>query len=218
VFPAGVIPQGTTVEVELANSPDVDSCNWAIFANVSLLCEGPSLFAAHWGHHHPTPPPLLVLAGTLAPTKSPRPTTRAPSVSPTTTYVPLRLVGGSMSWEGRVEVLYNGQWGTVCDDAFGADDADVVCRQLGFGAAVAWGNGDFGQGSDPIWLNNLGCNGHEAALELCPHRGAGGSRTVGTRRHVPGHPGADPGLENLLCTTSPQENPSPNRLPPFPQT
>ena len=44
----------------------------------------------------------------------------------------IRLMGGAASYYGRVEVCFNGRWGTVCDDAFGADDATVVCRQLGF--------------------------------------------------------------------------------------
>ena len=44
----------------------------------------------------------------------------------------IRLVGGTSVLEGRVEVCYNNQWGTVCDDAFGVPDAIVVCRQLGF--------------------------------------------------------------------------------------
>jgi len=44
----------------------------------------------------------------------------------------IRLVGGSVSREGRVEVCYSNQWGTVCDDFFGSSEATVVCRQLGY--------------------------------------------------------------------------------------
>ena len=38
---------------------------------------------------------------------------------------PLRLVGGSSPAQGRLEVFYNGQWGSVCDDNFGGVEARV---------------------------------------------------------------------------------------------
>ena len=43
----------------------------------------------------------------------------------------LRLGGTSTPRQGRVEMCYEGQWGTVCDDLWGTNDAKVACRQLG---------------------------------------------------------------------------------------
>ena len=79
------------------------------------------------------------------------------------------LVGGSNEYEGRLEIFWNGVWGTVCDDAFSNVDAAVVCRQLGYSAdnAIAFGNGYFGQGNGTIWLDDVQCEGHENFLFQC---------------------------------------------------
>ena len=42
----------------------------------------------------------------------------------------VRLVNGSNSLEGRLEVCFNRAWGTVCNNRFNGDDAQVVCNQL----------------------------------------------------------------------------------------
>jgi len=46
----------------------------------------------------------------------------------------VRLVGGSTTFEGRVELCINHAWGTVCDNSWSTNDGNVVCRQLGYQA------------------------------------------------------------------------------------
>ena len=104
----------------------------------------------------------------------------------------LRLVGGNIPNEGRVEICMNNEWGTVCDDSWDSTDATVVCRQLGYSTtgqepppacsgmnsyltddlfvltdAVAFSRAHFGAGTGTIYLDSVSCTGSEANLIDC---------------------------------------------------
>ena len=48
--------------------------------------------------------------------------------------IPIRLVSPypELDFLGRIEVFYNNQWGTICDDLFSTIDGNVVCKMLNF--------------------------------------------------------------------------------------
>ncbi|XP_076137901.1 uncharacterized protein LOC143121426 [Alosa pseudoharengus] len=92
----------------------------------------------------------------------------------------VRLVNGDRRCSGRVEVLHEGEWGTVCDDYWDIKDAEVVCRQLDCGSAMEavtkpWYSSTphFGRGSGPIWMDDVSCTGAEQTLQRCSFRGCG---------------------------------------------
>ncbi|XP_028278024.1 scavenger receptor cysteine-rich domain-containing group B protein [Parambassis ranga] len=99
-----------------------------------------------------------------------RVTEQTPVTTTTPTEGMMRLIGGQHRCEGRVEMYLNSQWGTVCDDAWDLPDAQVVCRRLGCGDAMAArGESFFGPGTGTILLDNLKCTGMEASLQQCSH-------------------------------------------------
>ena len=91
-------------------------------------------------------------------------------------------VHNSTVYSGRVEVVVDGEWGTVCDDYWDTNDASVVCRQLGYPVVQrVYRRAHFGFGTGTIWLYDLRCSGEEESLIDCRHRG------IGQYNHVCGH-------------------------------
>ncbi|XP_071477442.1 antigen WC1.1-like [Diadema antillarum] len=83
----------------------------------------------------------------------------------------IRLVGGASPLEGQLEIRRGDTYGSVCDDHWDLPDADVVCRQLGFGHALeASLEGKFAVRRDSIMLlSNVMCTGDESNLLECKH-------------------------------------------------
>ena len=70
----------------------------------------------------------------------------------------LRLAGGTHR-SGRVEICFNGRWGTVCDNLWSDSDAAAVCRELGLPSlgAVGLSRAYFGQGTGPVFISSVNC-------------------------------------------------------------
>ncbi|XP_025102889.1 lysyl oxidase homolog 3-like [Pomacea canaliculata] len=88
--------------------------------------------------------------------------------------IDVRLVNGTEE-AGRLEIVHEGTWGTVCEDEFGREEALVACKMLRIydGKAVYAKSFMFGAGSDEqqILLSDLDCNGTETTLWDCKHSG-----------------------------------------------
>ncbi|XP_060798670.1 scavenger receptor cysteine-rich type 1 protein M130-like [Neoarius graeffei] len=82
----------------------------------------------------------------------------------------VRLSRGTHKCAGRVELWNAGQWGTVCDDQWDKEDADVVCAQMkcGYAISVNGQGGPYSQGKGPILMDELNCTGQERSLWECP--------------------------------------------------
>ena len=85
----------------------------------------------------------------------------------------IRLAGGTEGDEqgnpesGRVEVLYRGQWGPVCDTDWDVRDALMVCRALGYDSGMPFKGSAFGGGKGIPWISRVGCAGTEKDLMRC---------------------------------------------------
>ena len=158
-------------------------------------------------------------------------------MSPPPPLPPVRLVGGTTASAGRVEVFVDGIWGTVCDDYFDTDNANVVCRQLGYPpgtqegggyvSSIQYRNAYFGSGTGPIWLDDVACTGAEAALSLCTYNAGGwGSHNCGHSEDVgvacqvagvaPPPPPPSPSPPSPPIPPNPSTPPRPPSCPPQP--
>ncbi|XP_066577153.1 deleted in malignant brain tumors 1 protein [Amia ocellicauda] len=117
----------------------------------------------------------------------------------------IRLSWGHSNCSGRVEVLFRGVWGSVCDDSWDLRDAQVVCRQLGCGEAESTVGEAAWEGSGTVWLDEVNCRGSELYLWDCEHPAPGLSRCQRQRRAA------------VRCAEPPQPRPRPFPPPPPPQ-
>ncbi|CAC5380044.1 unnamed protein product [Mytilus coruscus] len=81
----------------------------------------------------------------------------------------LRLITGSASNKGRLEINYKGEWGTICSHGFNHVDAAVACRQLGYCSGQRISNNYVNDGIGNIWLVDIHCSGSENKLINCTY-------------------------------------------------
>ncbi|PIK40075.1 hypothetical protein BSL78_23081 [Apostichopus japonicus] len=91
-------------------------------------------------------------------------------LSTATLHPNIRLAGGDLHRKGRVEVLLDGEWGTICDDDWDYNDAFVFCRQLGFkDVDKVRRDAFFGEGTGQIFIDGIECDGTERSITDCPY-------------------------------------------------
>ena len=83
----------------------------------------------------------------------------------------IRLVGGSGSHEGRLEVFFQEEWGTVCFEKEWdyKNLPDTVCKQIGLHNGTTSLSRKYGGGEGRIWLQNISCDGSEPGIDSCEH-------------------------------------------------
>ena len=70
-------------------------------------------------------------------------------------------------------MYHDGVWGTICDDEWDRNDAQVVCSELDLGHPITINSTIYRQGSGQIWLDDVDCVGNEQTIGNCSHRGWG---------------------------------------------
>ena len=90
--------------------------------------------------------------------------------------IAVRLVGTGLKHVGKVEIQYQGHWGTVCNydgpsKTWDKHDAHVICRMLGYKAANAAIINIEGETSRRFLMYNVGCSDNENSIAEYSHNG-----------------------------------------------
>ena len=96
----------------------------------------------------------------------------------------VRVQGGTQPYNGRVEVMYNGEWGTICNTGWDLNDARAFCRQLGYVDVSVTGSVSdysYAPGSSRIWQTGVNCTGQERRFGDCTFTGTW--RNTGSCNH-----------------------------------
>ncbi|KAK6180370.1 hypothetical protein SNE40_012539 [Patella caerulea] len=86
------------------------------------------------------------------------------------TGVDVRLANGGENY-GRVEIQYDGVWGTICDYAWSRYDARALCKQLGYVEGLAYARSRYGNGAGPVYMDEMRCRVDDVSIFTCPNRG-----------------------------------------------
>ncbi|WAR24040.1 NETR-like protein, partial [Mya arenaria] len=78
-----------------------------------------------------------------------------------------RIINGTSPYIGRAEIKVNGTWGTMCDRYFDNDANSQFCKMLGLKAADVYRNARYGEGSGPVFIDELFCYSNTASLSMC---------------------------------------------------
>ena len=95
-----------------------------------------------------------------------------------TTGLDVRLIG-LVPNSGRLEVLHNGTWGSVCNDRWTSTNSDMVCKRLGYSKGHAYvirsSSPSYLSSTEdqPIWMSDVQCDREHTSLGMCQHSGWG---------------------------------------------